>query len=89
MINKNDISIIQYTSLIELTCQFYQVYTIKNLKQRTLEYFEAKNINPDNAIQEDYKKAYDYIMQLKFDGILSKYFETVEQQVFNTSFEGE
>ena len=89
MINKSDISIIQYASLIELTCQFYQVYTIKNLKQRTLEYFEAKGINPDDAIQEDYKKAYDYIMKLKFDGILSKYFETVEQQIFNTSIEGE
>ena len=89
MINKNDISIIHYTSLLELTSQFYQVYTIKNLKKRTLEYFEAKGINPDNAIQEDYKKAYDYIMKLKFDGILSKYFETVEQQIFNTSVEGE
>ena len=89
MINKSDISIIQYTSLIDATCQFYQIYTIKNLKQRTLEYFKAKNIDTDNAIQEDYKKAYDYIMQLKFDGILSKYFETVEQQVFNTSIEGE
>ena len=89
MINKNDISIIQYTSLIELTCQFYQVYTIKNLKQRILEYFEAKNINPDEAIQKDFEQAHDYIMQLKFDGILSKYFETVEQQIFNTSIEGE
>lgn len=89
MISKSDISIIQYISLIELTCQFYQLYTIKNLKQRTLEYFEAKGINPDLAIQEDYKKAYDYIIQLKFDGILSKYFETVEQQIFNTSIEGE
>ena len=85
MINKNDISIIHYSSLIELTCQFYQVYTIKNLKQRILEYFEAKNINPDEAIQEDFEQAHDYMIQLRETGILSKYFETVEQQIFNTS----
>jgi hypothetical protein len=86
MINKNDISTIHYTSLIELYYEFYQVYTIKNLKQRTLEHFEAKGMDIYNTTQSDWQEATNYIMKLRDDGILSKYFETVEQQIFNTSF---
>lgn len=85
MINKKEISIIQYTSLVETISSFYQEYTLRNLKKRTLEYFKKNNINPEETMQSDWKKATDIVMKARERGILSKYFETVEEQVFNTT----
>ena len=82
MINKKEISIIQYSSLLELGCEFYQVYTCNNLKKRTLEYFKSHNINFDETTQKDWQVATNYVMKLRDEGVLSKYFETVPESIY-------
>lgn len=89
MINKKDISIIKYTSLIECISEFYIQYTCNNLKKRTLEYFKKHNIDYEQTTQKEWKKATDYVMELRNQGVLSKYFETVQEQIYNTTPEEE
>ena len=72
MINENEIS----------TIELYQVYTCRNLKKRIFEYFKSHNINFDETTQKDWQDATNYVMKLRDEGVLSKYFETVPEFIY-------